>query len=183
MSILFFAQRDSHSNCTPCRYRKKLFCMSASLNSCLSPCLQLDVGSGRPGRQVLEPPGHHDHLLLPVDHFCGGGGGHRHGLHHPPWRRGSEGGLWGQQETHDQLCRRPAGPYSVSRPCWRWIRKHWRRLSVSSTRGWISSVWNFTFERAGPLKLNTASTGACFKWITAITGRDVRGDPPPKAHG
>lgn len=87
---------------------------STSLFACLSLVPQLDVRSGRPGRQVLEPPGHHDHLLLPLDHLCGGGGGHRHGLHHPSGRGGAEGGLRGQQEADDQLRRRPAGSHPVS---------------------------------------------------------------------
>lgn len=87
---------------------------STSRFACLSPLPQLDVRSGRPGRQVLEPPGHHDYLLLPLDHLCGGGGGHRHGLHHPSGRGGSEGGLRGQQEADDQLRRRPAGSHPVS---------------------------------------------------------------------
>lgn len=78
--------------------------------SCLP---QFDVGSGRPGRQMLQPSGHHDHLLLPLDHLRRCGRGHRHGVHHPPGRSRAEGGFWWKQEADDQLCRRPAGSHSV----------------------------------------------------------------------
>lgn len=74
---------------------------------------QFDVGSSCPGRQVLQPSGYHDHLLLPLDHLCCRGSGHHHGVHHPPRWSCAEGGLWRKQEAHDQLCWRSAGPHSV----------------------------------------------------------------------
>lgn len=76
--------------------------------------LQPDVGTGRPGRQVLQPAGPHHRVLLPVDHLRGRGGGHNHGVHHPPGGRRPEGGLGGQRQVHHQLGRRPPGPHPVS---------------------------------------------------------------------
>lgn len=107
---------------------------------CLSVC-QFDVRSRRPGRQVLQSPGHHDHLLLPLDHLCCRGCGHRHGVHHPSRWSCSEGGLRGQQEAHDQLCRRPAGPNPV-RNGWkmRWNLKKMVSNVLVSTNLWRSSL-------------------------------------------
>lgn len=61
---------------------------------------QPNVGTGRPGCQVLQSAGPHHCVLLPVDHLCGCRGGHYHGVYHPSGGCSPEGGLGGQWQVH-----------------------------------------------------------------------------------